>query len=189
MLSEILGKLIDKAIVPAVLLVASRIISIILAAKYFDIHFKITNGGFIFQNSYDYVKVNSYSALFMTVMLVVGLGYIVIKSLFFHDSHIKPTMTSRLFSIKAESLIQNSYEIYTQGAVWLVYSYMLLIVSGIMAISGEMYNWVFYIIAGVTLITTIVFVFDIEEDMKIKKDNKVEYDMDKSFIENPGELE
>lgn len=188
-LSKILARLIDKAIVPAVLLVASRIISIILVSKYFGIDFKITNRGFIVPNSYDYIKVNSYSILIMTVMLVIGLFYVLIKSIFFHDSHIKPTITTKLFSIKAESLIQNSYEIYTQGAVWITYSYMLLAVSGIMAISNLMYIWVFYVITGVTLLATLLFVFDIEEEIKIKKDKNVEYDVDKSFIELPGEIE
>ncbi len=188
-LSKILVRLIDKAVIPAVLLIASRVISIIIASKYFGVAFKITNHGFIVQNSYDYVKVNSYSILFMIFMLVIGLSYVVIKSVFFHDSHIKPTITAKLFSIKAESLIQNSYEIYTQGAVWLTYSYMLLMVSGIMLLTNLVYDWVFYIITGVTLLATLLFVFDVEEEMKIKKDKDVEYDTDKKFIELPGELE
>lgn len=185
-LSKILTKLIDKAIVPAVLLIASRLISIFIVSKYFGIDFKITNQGVIVQNSYDYIKVNSYSALFMTIMLVIGLFYVLIKSIFFHDSHIKPTVTAKLFSIKAESLIQNSYEIYTQGAVWLTYAYLLLTVSGIMVMSNLMYIWVFYVITGVTLLATLLFVFDVEEEIQIKKDKDVEYDADKSLIELPG---
>ncbi|MBW6441336.1 hypothetical protein K0B04_00280 [Patescibacteria group bacterium] len=189
MLSKALVKLIDKAIIPALLLLSSRIVSIILVAKYYGISFKIDSSGFVFQNSSDYVKVNSYSALIMTFMLVIGLGYVVIKSLFFHESHIKPTFTARLFSLKAESFIQNSYEIYTQGAIWLSYSYLLLIVSGIMSASGLMYSWVFYVILGITLSTTLIFILDMEEEIKIKKEDSVEYDMDRSFIELPGDLE
>lgn len=187
-LSKILARLIDKAIIPAVLLIASRLISVVIVSKYLGITFKITDHGFIVPNSYDYTKVNSYSVLFMTAMLVIGLFYVLIKSMFFHDSHIKPTITAKLFSIKAESLIQNSYEIYTQGAVWVSYSYMLLLVSGIMAMSNLMYKWVFYIITGVTLLTTLLFIFDVEEEIKIKKDKDVEYDTDKSLIELPGDL-
>jgi hypothetical protein len=189
MLSKILIKLIDRAIIPAVLLLASRIVSIILVSKYFGIHLKMGKSGFVFQNQIDYIKVNSYSTLSMALLLVLGLGYVVIKSLFFHESHIKPSLTTRLFSLKAESLIQNSYEIYTQGAVWLTYSYLLLIVSGVMAISGLLFNWVFYVIMGVTTITTLIFVFDLEEEVKIKKITSEEYDMDKSFVELPGEME
>jgi hypothetical protein len=189
MLSKILVKLIDKAIIPALLLLVSRVVSIIMVSKYLGIHLTLGGSGFVFQDQYDYVKVNSYSTLIMTGLLVLGLGYVVIKSLFFHESHIKPTLTSRLFSLKAESLIQNSYEIYTQGAVWLTYSYLLLIVSGVMALSGLLYSWVFYIIMGVSTLTTLIFIFDLEEEIKIKKSDREEYDMDKSFIELPGEME
>lgn len=189
MLSKLLIKLIDKAIVPALLLLTSRVVSIILVAKYLGINFTIGRAGFVFQSSYDYVKVNSFSTLIMTAMLVVGLGYVVIKSLFFHESHIKPSITARLFSIKAESLIQNSYEIYSQGAMWLTYSYLLLIVSTIMSTSGLLYYWVFYIILGVTLLTTFIFIYDLEEEVKIKKGIKEDYDSDKKYLELTGELE
>ena len=188
MLSKILIKLIDKAIIPATLLLASRIISIILVSKHLGIYFEITRDGFIFQNSYDYLKVNSYSILFMVVVLVIGLGYVVVKALLFHSSHIKPTTTAKLFSIKAQSLIQNSYEIYTQGSVWLSYSYLLLILTAVMAMSNLVYPWVFYSILGVSILVTLIFIFDAEEEIKMKK-NEEWLDNDQKYLEKPGELE
>ena len=122
MLSKILVKLIDKAIIPTILLLSARVISIVLVAKYMDINIKINSEGLITQNSAEYVKLNSYSILFMLAMLIIGLMYIATKGLVFHDSHIKPTITSRLFSIKAKSLIQSSSEIYPQWGVWALYS-------------------------------------------------------------------
>jgi hypothetical protein len=189
MLSKLLVKLIDKAVIPALLLLASRVVSIILVSKYLGIHLTLGNSGFVFHNQSDYIKVNSYSTLIMAGLLVVGLGYVVIKSLFFHESHIKPSITTRLFSLKAESLIQDSYEIYTQGAVWLTYAYLLLIISGVMALSGFMYAWVFYTIMGVSILTTLIFILDLEEEISIKKTSAEEYDIDTSFIELPGEME
>jgi hypothetical protein len=189
MLSKILVKLIDKAVIPALLLLASRVVSIILVSRYLGIRVTLGNSGFFFQNRTEYVKVNSYSTLIMAGLLVLGLGYVIVKSLFFHESHIKPSITTRLFSLKAESLIQDSYEIYTQGAVWLTYAYLLLIISGVMALSGLMYDWVFYIIMGISILTTLIFILDLEEEIKIKKISSEEYDIDTSFIELPGEME
>ena len=184
MMSKILTELIDKAIVPAVLLLASRVVSIILVSKYLGLNFEITKAGFIFESASDYIKVNSYSTLIMVALLMIGISYILIKSLFFHDSHIKPAVTSKLFSLNAQSLIQGSFELYTQGIVWLSYSYLLLLVSGIMALSNLMYDWVFYITFGSTLLATVLFVSDVEDEIKIKKENKEDYDADKSFLEN-----
>ncbi len=172
MLSKILVKLIDKAIIPTILLLSARVISIVLVAKYMDINIKINSEGLITQNSAEYVKLNSYSILFMLAMLIIGLMYIATKGLVFHDSHIKPTITSRLFSIKAKSLIQSSSEIYPQWGVWALYSFMLSAVSGVMAMSGLAYFWVFYLVAFVTLINAVLFIYDFEDDIKIKMEDK-----------------
>jgi len=108
----------------------------------------------------------------MLAMLIIGLMYIATKGLVFHDSHIKPTITSRLFSIKAKSLIQSSSEIYPQWGVWALYSFMLSAVSGVMAMSGLAYFWVFYLVAFVTLINAVLFIYDFEDDIKIKMEDK-----------------
>lgn len=183
MVSKVLTKLIDKAIVPAVLLLATRIVSIVIVSRYLRLEFELSKTGFVFRTIEDYVKVNSYSALVMVVVLIVGLFFVLIKSLAFHESHIKPSVTSKLFSLNIHSLIQNSFDLYTQGAIWLSYSYLLLIVNGIMTLSSLMYRWVFFITLGSTILTTVLFVFDIEEEIKISKENTEHYDMDNSYLQ------
>lgn len=187
MISKVLIKLIDKAIVPAVLLLSARITSVVIVSRYLKLNFEVTKLGFTFGNSADYIKVNSYSALVMVGLLIIGLFYILVKSFVFHESHIKPQTTSKLFSLRAHSLIQNSFELYTQGAIWLSYSYLLLIVNANMTLSGLMYTWVFLVTLGATVLTTILFIFDIEEEMKIKKENEPEFDLDKQFLERETE--
>src|SRR5665648_364226 len=105
MLSKILVKLIDRAIVPAILLLATRIISIVLISRYLGLPVKIAKSGFVFESLTDFVKVNSYSTLVMTIVLVLGIVYILIKSLAFHDSHIKPSLSAKVFSFKSQHLI------------------------------------------------------------------------------------
>jgi hypothetical protein len=183
MVSKVLTKLIDKAIVPAVLLLTTRIVSIVIVSRYLNLEFEITKTGFVFGSIENYVKVNSYSALVMVAVLILGLLYVLIKSLAFHESHIKPSVTSKLFSLNIHSLIQNSFDLYTQGAIWLSYSYLLLIVNGIMTLSNLMYQWVFYITLGSTILTTVIFVFDVEEEIKVSKENNPNYDMDNSYLQ------
>ena len=55
--------------------------------------------------------------------------------------------------------------------------------------SNLIYKWVFYIITGVTLLATLLLVFDVEEEIDIKKEKDVEYDKDNSLVELPGEPE
>jgi hypothetical protein len=186
MLSKVLIKLIDRAIVPAILLLATRVVSIVLICRYLGLPVKISKSGFVFESFTDFVKVNSYSTLVMTIILVIGLFYILIKSLVFHDSHIKPALSAKVFSLKVQHVIQNSFHLYSEAAIWLSYAYLLLIFSVIMLVSKLLYNWVFYVTLGVTLIATILFIIDVEEEIKMKGLNKsdggYEYDNDKELL-------
>ncbi len=183
MFSKVLTKLIDRAIVPAFLLLGARLISIVLVSRYLKLDFELSKTGLVFGSVEDYVKVNSYSALVMVAVLILGLLFVLIKSIVFHESHIKPSVTSKLFSLNISSLIQNSFDLYTQGAIWLSYAYLLLIVSGIMTLSSLMYKWVFFITLGSTILATVLFVFDVEEEIKVSKENGEHFDMDNSYLQ------
>jgi hypothetical protein len=189
MISKVLTKLIDKAIVPAILLLSSRIVATVVVARYLNITFQVERTGFVFDSAASYEKVNSYSALVMVAILLIGIFYILIKSLAFHESHIKPHITSKLFSLHAHSLIQNSFDLYTQGAIWLSYAYLLLIVNGIMTLSNIMYRWVFYVTLGATVLTTVLFILDIEEEIHITKNENAEFDSDKKYLSENGGFE
>ncbi|HLC93640.1 MAG TPA: hypothetical protein VJG85_01345 [Patescibacteria group bacterium] len=174
MFSRILIKLIDQSIIPAVLLVAARIASLALVANYFNIKFNIGSNGFLYANENDYVLVNSYSLFFMVILLSIGLFYILLKSLIFHDTHIAPHMTARLFSLNLSSVIQNSFEIYSQASVWLSYLFLILLTSGIMAFYGILFGWVFYTALTLTVLATVLFVFDMENELDLNKEQKPE---------------
>lgn len=165
MFSKILIKLIDESIVPAILLLVTRLVSVVLVSKYLNIPFEIGPSGMAFNQTEEYVKVNSYSVFAMVVVLTVGLLFILIKSLFFHDTHIKPQTTAKLFAFKLQSMIQSSYDLYTQGSIWLSYCYLLMLVAGFMAVFGFLYYWVFYVAVTLCIISTIFLVIDVEEEV------------------------
>lgn len=183
MTSKLLIKLIDKAIVPAILLLTTRVVSIVLMSSYLNFDFSIGLSGFTFQNSIEYIFINSYSTLVMTVVLIAGLVYVLIKSYVFHDSHIKPSVTAKLFELKVPSLIQSSFDIYSQATIWISYAYLLLIISGIMMYNKLIYSWVFYVVLGMTVVTTVFFIFDIENEISLNKQKEDEYDEDTLFLE------
>jgi hypothetical protein len=176
MFSKILVKLIDQSIVPAILLLATRVVSIVMVSKYFDIDFSFNASGFSFTNQENYITVNSYSTFFMIVVLSVGLLYVLLKSYIFHESHITPPTTAKLFTLNIPILIQTSFDIYSQGAIWLSYSYLLTIVAGIMSFFGLLFAWVFYVALVLCVITSIFLIFDIENEIKIAKGKESEFD-------------
>jgi hypothetical protein len=187
MFSRILIKLVDEAIFPAILLLATRLTSMLLISKFLNISYEINANGIIFVNLSDYLKVNSYSTLFMVITLAIGLLFIILKSLVFHDSHISPGFSAKIYSLKMPSLIQSSFDIYSQGTIWLSYIYLILIVSGFMTLFGMLYSWVFFIAIITTVISTAFFVMDIEHEVKIDKQRDVEYDSDSKYLEREEE--
>ena len=172
MFSRILVKLIDQSIVPALLLVTTKVVSSILVANYFGIDFSFGQQGFTYKNVDEYLTVNSYSIFFMIVVVAVGISYILLKSLIFHESHIAPHVTARLFSLKLSYLIQASYDLYSQGTIWLSYLYLLMFASGILALFSMIYSWVFWVSLALAAITTIVLIFDIENELDLRAPDK-----------------
>jgi len=181
MFSKLLTKLIDQAIFPAILILTTRILSVILVSHYLDIRFSLDASGFAFANEADYVTVNSYSTFFMIAVLAVGLFYILLKSYVFHESHISPETTARVFSFKLPYFIQTSFDLYSQGTVWLSYSYLLTIVSGILSFYQFLFGWVFITSFVLSILSTVLLIFDIEHEIKIAKESNTQYELDENF--------
>ncbi len=167
MFSKVLIKLVDQAIVPALLLLTARVVSVVLLANYFNVTLSIGSSGFVFENQETYILINSYSILLMVAALSVGLLYILLKSYIFHDTHISPHHTARLFTLRLSSFIQTSFDLYSQGAVWMSYLFLMVLVAGLMAFFGLIYSWVFVISLILFVITTVLFVFDIENEVSL----------------------
>lgn len=186
MFSKVLIKLIDRAIVPATLLLTMRIVSIVLISRYLGFTPEVSKSGFVFERPDDYLMVNSYSTLFMVGLLVLGIAYIIIKSFAFHESHIKPALSAKLFSLRLDSIIQGSFHLYSEGVIWLSYAYLLLIVSAIMLLSNFLYLWVFWVTLAATIGSTSLFIIDVDEEIRIKKAVGAEYDDDKNLLSQEG---
>lgn len=170
MFSRILTKLVDEAIVPAIILLVARVVSVVFFGRYFNLHVSIGTAGFVYADAEGFLIVNSYSTLTMVCVIAVGLLYVLIKSYIFHDSHIRPSLTAKLFTLRLSSFIQASFDVYSQGVIWLSYSYLLLLASGVMLYFGLVYAWIFYVSLILTVISTYLLIIDVEKEFKPNKD-------------------
>ncbi len=174
MFSKILLKLVDQAIVPALVLFASRIISLFVFASIFDAEFTVGKYGIIFKNPAEYVQVNSYSLLSMVVILIIALLHNLLKAYYFHNTHITPSLTAKLFTMKLSSLIQSSMDLYSEGVIWLSYAYLMTGVTALMAMYSLAYGWVFYTSLILTLVSSVLFIVDVEKELVESKKIKEE---------------
>jgi hypothetical protein len=177
MFSKILIKLIDQAILPALVIFASRILSLFLFAGLFDITLTVDRSGIVFQSPRDYVLINSYSIMFMSAVLCIAILHNLIKAYYFHDTHITPKLTARLFSMKLSSFIQSSMQLYSEGVIWLSYSFLLTLVAGLMAFFGLCFYWVFFASLLLTVVSTVLFLLDIEKELVVEKKLKTSSDV------------
>lgn len=182
MVSRTLIKLIDQAIVPAVVLLAVKVVSVVAISSFLKINFAVHRNGFVFSSKADYILVNSYSTLAMITVIAVGVLFVLIKAFYFHDSHISPLLTSRVFNLRLSTLIQNSFELYSQGTVWLSYLLLITIVSGILMAMGLIYSWIFYTGLIISVVGIVMLIVDIENEMEIRS-GKAEYLEDDSPVE------
>lgn len=173
MFSKLLIKLIDQAILPAVVLLATRIISVVLIAYRLGIPFQISEHGFTFENKQNYIEVNSYSLLSMIIVLILCISFLLIKAHVFHETHITPKLTATLFSLRLQSLVQSSFDLYTKGAIWISYAYMLAILTGVMAAYTLVFPFVFYITLAATVLSTVFFITDIEKEIKHSEEDVI----------------
>ena len=186
MVSRVLIKLIDQSIIPAILLLSVRVLSIILVSSFFGIDYSLGYSGFEFAKPTEYILVNSYSTFFMVMILAVGLFYILLKSFIFHDSHIAPGLTAKVFSLKLSSFIQSSFNLYSQGIVWLSYLYLMMFATGIMALFNLVFPWVFYVSLVLSVLSTALFVYDIEAELKFASEADGDPDSE-DFVLNFGD--
>jgi len=184
MFSKILIKLIDEAIIPAVVVLSMRIISIVIVSQAVGTQLSLGTSGFVFTDQLLFKKVNSYSVLIMIICIALGILFILAKAFMFHNTHIKPGVTARLFSYNLHSLIQNSYDLYSQGAIWISYLFMLVLVTGGLAFFGSVYIWVSTFGFFTFLVCIVLFIIDIEKEIKRDDSEKPIYDTDTSFLEN-----
>lgn len=169
MFAKTLIKLIDYAIFPAFLIVAAKIIGIVFLTNYFGINYSIDGMRMSFDNSVEFVAVNSYSSLILFLTVISGLVWVTVKAHIFHDTHISPAFSAKLFSMNMEDLIHTTETIFAQAFIWLSYAWIATIIFGIHSYYGFAYWWVFWMALTVTVFATGALALDIDREIDTDK--------------------
>lgn len=174
MLSKSLSRLIDEAILPAVLLVGSKFLSVILIATLSNSAFNFTFGRFLFLlpslsfSTFEaYIFSNSYSNLFTYAVLASGCAFILLRAHFFHSSHVTPTLAAKLVRLRLSSLVSDTFTIYHQAFVWFSFIWLFTIFLLIEAFLNILYPWIAIIGFLISLNMSWFLVSDVEEELEI----------------------
>lgn len=174
-----LVKLIDEAILPAFLVVGTKVISFLFLGLALGLNISFPTDLYSFTSLSNtllekpiiLMKVSSISSLFTLLMILFGFGWVVIKAHHFHASHIHPKW-QQLFSRSGwEHLIKDSQEIYHQGLVWLTLSWSFFFYCLISTFVGLTFWWLPLLVTAVVFSLTMLMIEDIIREKKILKEN------------------
>jgi len=165
MYSKILSKLISEALVPFLGFIFIKIIVTILTA--YDLGLKVDLGT-VFNLTVSlnqYKQINSNILFGFIIFSFMGLTYSLIKSIYFHDSHISPKISLSLLNFRVGFLVQDSFHLFSQNLIWLVFNYTTLFLTLFLYFLGLTWLYLVTISAFFTLIGTYFFVLDVEYEL------------------------
>lgn len=176
MVSKSIVKLIDEAILPALLLAVAKISGIFFTAALFSLDYEVKTQGVLnilptvyFKNLDHYIISESYSNLAMFSAAALGTILIVVRSHLFHESHIHPSLQTRLAKLNLESLISPSYHLYHQGFIWLIFLWLTVGFLAVSSLIGITYVWLTVISLFVAINLSWIFALDVEKEIEINK--------------------
>jgi hypothetical protein len=170
MFSRILTKLIDEAILPAVLLLATKVASTVLLVRYYNIPLAEGTNYFTvyFSNQADFIKVNSYSTMAMAVVIFLGSLAFLFKSRLLHDTHISPANATKVAGLGLNGFIKTSLDVYSEGSIWLSYSLLLSLLLGIQVYYQIVYPITFAVSMSCSIFLTLILLSDVEREVTRK---------------------
>ena len=176
MIAKSLVKLIDEAIIPAVILIVGKMLGLLAAIFFLRLPFTIANGEILkilpsvhFANLADYTIAENYSNLAMFTVAAFGTILVLVRAHFFHQSHIHPRLHAKLAYLNLESLVVPSYHLYHQAAIWLIFLWLsvaFLIISTIFSVTYPQIAIVAFVMAANF---SWVFAIDVEKEVEINK--------------------
>ncbi len=165
MFSKILLKLIEESLTPAIAFVLFKILITVYLGNSLGYNVSIYNVFSLEVDSQTYTLINSYLLVTFSLFCFLGMMYSVIKSLFFHRSHIHPNLTLALYNFRTTFLIQDSFHLYSQSLIWIIYLYISLFLSMILYFLGLTNGYVLLLTSTLTPISTYFFILDLENEM------------------------
>ena len=171
MISRILLRLIDETIVPAILVIATKVIGMWLVTVLFSIEWQVSlsasTTGIQIANREGLLAVNSYSNLLVLVVLMLNLMWVLTKAYHFHETHISPSFTLKLLSLNLTSFISSSSDIYHRALVWLSYLWLVVFLMLLHVILDLAYGWTAAVGVASALFLTWLFINDLEREVRV----------------------
>lgn len=170
MSSRILLRLIDEAIIPALIVFVAKAFSVLFLIQFAGVSWRLDSNTVIprllIENPETLTFVNTYSNLVMLGAVVVGLIWMLVRAYHFHETHIHPNFVLRLLSMNLTALIVSSEDVYHKATVWLTLLWLTTMMIGFQTFLNVSQPWLLICAIIVSLCSTWFVVADIEREME-----------------------
>jgi len=167
-MSAFILKLVDESIVPAVLLFATKVIGLILTARFLGISLTIADKSLYFARYQDLVLANNISNIMVGLVALIGTSIVLIRLYHFHDSHIHPSFLTKLLESDLEFVISTSFDLFHQVAVWLSLGFFITASFFVQAVFGLTSPFILFVSLFVLVLLCVMAVLDFEREVKIE---------------------
>lgn len=168
-MSALILKLIDEAILPAVLVFAAKVASLILLARFLKLDWHIEDRALVFGNRPDLVLVNDLSNFFVLLTLFLGTAVVLIRLYHFHESHIAPHFLAKLLESDWEILVGSSFDLFHQALVWLSLGAFFVLALLVQSFVGLGSLGLFFLGTVLLVFLVVATILDLEREIKIIK--------------------
>jgi hypothetical protein len=165
MYSKILTKLISEAITPFLGFLFIKILVTIFTAQSLGISTNLYNVFNLTVSQQSYTSINTNVLFGFIIFSFLGLSYSLIKSIYFHGTHIKPKLSLSIFNFRVGFLIQDTFHLFSQNLIWLVFNYVSLFLAIFLYFIDLAPTYLLVVSSLFTLLGTYFFVLDIEYEM------------------------
>jgi hypothetical protein len=165
MYSKILTKLISETLVPFLGFLSIKIIVTILTAYDLGIKVDLSSVLNLSVSLENYKHINSNILFGFIIFSFMGLSYSLVKSIYFHSSHVSPRISLSVLNFRVGFLVQDSFHLFSQNLIWLIFNFTTLFLTLFLYFLGLTWLYLVIISAFLTLIGTYFFVLDIEYEM------------------------
>ena len=178
MLARTFTKILDESIVPAVIIIAGKILGLTLANIVNNLPYTIMTGGSILPWTVVYNSTsegniaNTFSNLVMYLVVFSGFLVVLIRAHYLHDTHLPPKLAGRLLKLRLFHFVTTTFEIYHQALVWLSFLWITTLVLFFYTLGG-----------GSITITMIGFLLSFIATYLYMKDVDVEIETEKMLRE------
>lgn len=167
--SKLIARLISEALLPALLIVGGKIVSVYVLAQSFQLSWHLNPESllpnFVFSDQAVTIFVNSYSNLIVYGLVMFGFMWGLARAYHFHDTHVSPALVLKLLAHNLTRLLGGTQELYQKSGVWLSYVWLVTLFIGFHVLVGLTYWWVFVLVVVLSLIATWYFIADVEREL------------------------